>query len=167
MADDQADAAPGRVERDTATARTLISGALLAELGRRVYEYENTITWNTDCTSCARVLDSAYAETMRREAAEAKLAEIRSVLLEGGQGDATARCRAIAIVGTGEVAQPEPLSATCTGPDCGQMFMDSETGEYLFATRERMERLLHADGWQVDPVLCPPCQPEAGHDPLA
>jgi len=24
------------------------------------------------------------------------------VLLEGGQGDATARCRAIAIVGTGE-----------------------------------------------------------------
>jgi hypothetical protein len=33
--------------------------------------------------------------------AEAKLAEVRSVLLEGGQGDATARRRAIAIVGTG------------------------------------------------------------------
>lgn len=38
----------------------------------------------------------------RAVAAEAKLGEIRAVLLEGGQGDATARCRAIAIVGTGE-----------------------------------------------------------------
>ena len=38
----------------------------------------------------------------RAEAAEARLAEVRAVLLEGGQGDATARRRAIAIVGTGE-----------------------------------------------------------------
>jgi len=38
----------------------------------------------------------------RAGTAEAKLAEVRAVLLEGGQGDATARCRAIAIVGTGE-----------------------------------------------------------------
>lgn len=94
----------GRVERDAATARTLISGALLAELGRRVYEYENTITWNTTCTSCAGVLDSAYAETMRREQAEAKLAALRSVLLEGGQDDASVRRRAITIIGTEEEA---------------------------------------------------------------
>jgi len=43
----------------------------------------------------------AAAPLIRAEA-EVKLAEVRSVLLEGGQGDATARCRAIAIVGTGE-----------------------------------------------------------------
>ena len=41
----------------------------------------------------------------RAEAAEAKLAEVRAVLLEGGQGDATARCRAMAIVGTGETQE--------------------------------------------------------------
>ena len=52
------------------------------------------------------------------------------------------------------------LTATCTGPDCGEQFTDSETGEYEFATRERMGKLLRADGWRVDPVLCPACQPE-------
>src|SRR5205823_931187 len=61
-----------------------------------------------------------------------------------------------AITGTGQ----EPLSATCTGPGCGETFADSETSEYLFATRGRMERLLHADGWQTGPVLCPACQQE-------
>lgn len=68
--------APGRAEQDTATARTLITPALLAELGRRIGEYENAIDWHTTCTSCAAVMDSAYAETMRREAAEAKLAAL-------------------------------------------------------------------------------------------
>jgi hypothetical protein len=33
--------------------------------------YENAITWNTSCTSCAAVLDSCYAETVRAEKAEA------------------------------------------------------------------------------------------------
>jgi hypothetical protein len=42
----------------------------------RLAELENAITWDTSCTSCARILDSAYAETTRREAAEAKLAAI-------------------------------------------------------------------------------------------
>jgi hypothetical protein len=41
---------------------------------------ENAIGWNTSCTSCARLLDSAYAETVRREAAEAKLAARRRTL---------------------------------------------------------------------------------------
>lgn len=73
----------------------------------------------------------------------------------GGFGDVFARL-AEAIDG----ARVAPFSATCTGPDCGEQFTDSETSEYEFATRERMERLLHADGWQADPVLCPACQPE-------
>jgi hypothetical protein len=99
----------GRVEQDTATAGTLITPALLAEIGRRLYEYENAIDWHTLCTSCAAVMGSAYAETMRAEKAEAerdeaqaKLAGVRSVLLEGGQDDATARRRALAITGTGQ-----------------------------------------------------------------
>jgi hypothetical protein len=41
--------------------------------------YENGITWGTSCTSCAAVLDSAVAETFRREAAEEKLAKIRDL----------------------------------------------------------------------------------------
>jgi hypothetical protein len=60
-----------------------------------------------------------------------------------------------------EAGRQEPLSAVCTGPDCGEQFADSETSEYLFATRERMERLLYADGWASGPVLCPACQEEA------
>ena len=39
-------------------------------------ELENAITWDTSCTSCARVLDSAYEQTCRAEAAEGKLAAI-------------------------------------------------------------------------------------------
>ena len=33
----------------------------------RLAELENAVTWNTSCTSCSRVRDSAYAETVRRE----------------------------------------------------------------------------------------------------
>jgi len=74
------EAAPGRVQGDTAKARTLITSALLAELGRRLNEYENAINWNTDCTRCAAALDSSYAETARREQAERKLAEVRETV---------------------------------------------------------------------------------------
>lgn len=42
----------------------------------KLAEYENAISWHTSCTSCAKVLDSAYAETIRREQAEAKLATL-------------------------------------------------------------------------------------------
>lgn len=69
---------PSRVQQDAATARTLLSGALLEEVARRVGEYENAITWNTSCLGCAEKLDRDYALTVRAEAAEAKLAEIRS-----------------------------------------------------------------------------------------
>jgi hypothetical protein len=42
----------------------------------KVLVLESAVTWGTSCLSCARILDSAYAETVRREKAEAKLAEI-------------------------------------------------------------------------------------------
>jgi hypothetical protein len=52
-------------------------------IGSAVANYaltENAVTWGTSCTSCASVLDSAYAETVRREAAEARLAEVRQTV---------------------------------------------------------------------------------------
>jgi hypothetical protein len=41
----------------------------------------------------------------RAEVAEAKVAGIRAVLLEGGQPDATARRRALAVIGSEEEAR--------------------------------------------------------------
>ena len=101
----------------------------------------------------------AAAPLIRAEA-EAKLAEITALCRDDHDDPCWPHMvEAILAVIGGE--QPA-LSAACTGPDCGEQFADSETGEYEFATRERMERLLDADGWQADPVLCPACQEEAG-----
>jgi predicted Zn-ribbon and HTH transcriptional regulator len=120
--------------------------------------YENATTWGTSCPSCAAVLDSAAAERERAEQAEETLALIRSLCGEGAPAVAVDRIEAI--LGTQERSDEEApiLSARCTG--CGEQFADSETDEYLFATRERMERLLDADGWLPDPPLCRACQPD-------
>jgi hypothetical protein len=53
---------PGEAERD--------------ELRQKIAEYENAITWETSCTSCATVLDSSIKDHDRAERAEAKLAAI-------------------------------------------------------------------------------------------
>jgi len=53
--------------------------AELETLRAKVARHENAITWETSCLACARVLDSAAAETFRREAAEAKLAGVREL----------------------------------------------------------------------------------------
>jgi hypothetical protein len=76
------DGGSNRAERDAAAARDLITGALLAELGRRLYEYENAIEWHTSCTSCAAVLDSVTAERERAERAEKKLSAAKAVIGE-------------------------------------------------------------------------------------
>ena len=62
-------------ERVMEAIRPLLERAEAAET--RLAELENAITWNTSCTSCAATLDSAYAETARRETAEGKLAGLR------------------------------------------------------------------------------------------
>ncbi|MBQ6358597.1 MAG: hypothetical protein IJI97_06595 [Clostridia bacterium] len=49
--------------------------AMLPEL-EAFFEYDTTINWMTTCTGCARILDSAYQETMRRELGELTLKEI-------------------------------------------------------------------------------------------
>ena len=92
----------------------------------------------------------------RAVAAEAKLAAFAALCKEGTPAVAVDRIEAI--LRDGEPAAW--FSAVCTGQDCGEQFTDSETGEYEFATRERMGKLLRADGWQADPVLCPACQEE-------
>lgn len=58
-----------------------IAASVKTERGRaeaaeaKAAAYENGITWETTCLSCARVLDSSIAETFRREQAEEKLAD--------------------------------------------------------------------------------------------
>jgi hypothetical protein len=54
----------------------------------------------SDCLACGQRWPCEASWQARAERAEARLAEVRAVLLEGGQGDGTVRCRAIAIVGT-------------------------------------------------------------------
>lgn len=48
--------------------------AEIERLRVQVAEYENTLTWETTCSNCARLLDSGYAETVRAETAEAAVA---------------------------------------------------------------------------------------------
>lgn len=79
----------------------------------RLAELENAITWDTSCLSCSRILDSAYAETVRREAAEARLAVITAWARRGDVVDSTAILAvvaaetpaALAALGTGEEAR--------------------------------------------------------------
>lgn len=63
---------------DVAAAAAGAAGEELEELRRRVAEYEGAVTWETSCLSCARLLDSCYAETVRREQAEAELGAVRA-----------------------------------------------------------------------------------------
>lgn len=67
-----------------------MADAVLASLQPRLAalaEYENAITWHTDCLNCARVMNSAYAETMRAEKAEAAVREVLGVLRPVHAGD--------------------------------------------------------------------------------
>lgn len=50
----------------------------LERLRTALASYEKTITWNTPCHACAGTLDSAYAETVRAEQAEAEVARLRA-----------------------------------------------------------------------------------------
>ena len=66
--------ADGREWEQARTAWYTHADVALAELQPELDaldEYEHTINWMTTCTGCARVLDSAYSETMRAEKAEA------------------------------------------------------------------------------------------------
>ena len=51
----------------------------LAELRKRVADYENAIGWNVSCFRCANQLDRTYAADMRAEQAEAAVARAREL----------------------------------------------------------------------------------------
>lgn len=82
----------------------------------RLAELENAVTWETSCTSCARVLDSAYAETCRAEAAEARLATITAMARDAkasapaGMTAIVAAERVLAAAG-GDGETPRPWTA--------------------------------------------------------
>ena len=61
------------------------------------------------------------------------------------------------------------FAANCDGEDCGQQYADEESGDYLFISLTGLVRVMGADGWRADPVLCPACQPaeasSAGSEP--
>ena len=65
-------------ERIDGLARALAKATgIIAERDRRIADYENAISWNTSCTSCAAVLDSSIRDHDRAERAEGMLAAIR------------------------------------------------------------------------------------------
>lgn len=69
-------------EHQIGAAAKVMAEAVSAERERaeaaeaRLAELENAVTWNTSCTSCARVLDRSVADYERAEKAEGKLARI-------------------------------------------------------------------------------------------
>jgi len=48
-------------------------------LRAKIAEIDHIINWHTTCASCARALDSSYAETMRAETAEAALKRVHAL----------------------------------------------------------------------------------------
>ena len=71
-------------------------------IGHAVADYAlagNAATYGLACPRCAGFLDRAGTERERAERAEARLAGVRAVLLEGGQDAGTVRRRALAVIG--------------------------------------------------------------------
>lgn len=51
----------------------------IRDMRERIVDYENRITWETSCGSCARVLDSSILEHERAEKAEAAVEQVRQI----------------------------------------------------------------------------------------
>jgi hypothetical protein len=151
---------------DQAMAQAVCEHFYASHCYRGLYVRLCTLCHEPDWDDLERQQRESVAERERAERAEAKLAAVAGYVRSRPSwvtDPVESRLRKdaiLAIVGSDEAGKPAPLSAVCTGPDCGEQFADSETSEYLFATRERMEKLLDADGWTADPVLCPACQPD-------
>lgn len=79
------------------------------------YGYDKTINWMTTCTSCARVLDSSYAETVRRELAELTLQEISEWAHNTRHGQAAGEV--VKILENGEKRQGDSSEAVASPAD--------------------------------------------------
>jgi bacterioferritin-associated ferredoxin len=51
----------------------------IRDMQERTADYENRITWETNCGSCARILDASIREHERAERAEAALDRVRAI----------------------------------------------------------------------------------------
>jgi bacterioferritin-associated ferredoxin len=51
----------------------------IRDMQGRIADYENRITWETNCGSCARILDASIREHERAERAEAALGRVRAI----------------------------------------------------------------------------------------
>ena len=58
---------------DQAAVALAVRDEEMDRLRAKVAEIDHIINWHTTCASCARILDSAYADTRRAETAEADL----------------------------------------------------------------------------------------------
>ena len=102
-------AAGGAREVKRAIAEAVSAEKARAEAAeRKLAVLEGALTWGTSCLSCSRILDSAYAETVRREKAEATVRQIAGCtrewkLLVGDDPEALADA-ILAIIGTEEQA---------------------------------------------------------------
>jgi hypothetical protein len=93
------------------------------------------VSGQPEAVLCPRCLhDGVLERTLARaEAAKAKLAEVRGVLLEGGQPDGTARRRALAVIGTEEeAALARHLVAQAKAADAGYKVAAVRAGLYTF-----------------------------------
>lgn len=70
----------------------------LETLRAKVTEVDHIINWHTTCASCARILDSAYAETVRAEKAETALRDALGCFTALTAQNGTARSYATALV---------------------------------------------------------------------
>ena len=116
--------ADGREWEHARTAWYTHADAVLTELKPELdalAEYEHTINWMTTCTSCARILDSAYAETMRAETAEAALARVHQVadLISAGAPWLAQRIRDAASIDGGQAATGATEAAIFPAHDNG------------------------------------------------
>ena len=79
------------------------------------YEYDKTINWMTTCTACAKVLDSSYTETTRREMAELTLQEISEWAHNTRHGQAAGEV--VKILKKGEKRQGDSSEAVASPAD--------------------------------------------------
>jgi hypothetical protein len=74
-----ADAHPDDLAAYRADADAVLRVPALRDMQERIADYENRITWETNCGSCARILDASIREHERAERAEAALDRVRAI----------------------------------------------------------------------------------------
>lgn len=96
-------------------------------------EYESVINWHTTCTSCARILDSAYKETVRAEKAEQALEQYEESVV-GDLNEKNIRLARRVAALEGEVERLEAIRQL-------HLESDKSTDAEIKRLRERLDEL--------------------------